>query len=69
MSRIDELIALLKECGVTPKLGLRQQGHMATVQQMLAMGATWDEIGLAIGWHGPTAKHWYELESNRELSI
>lgn len=62
MNKVDELVQLLKDCGVQIKIGLRQQGHLPTVERMLAEGATWDEIGKAIGWHGPTAKEWYGYE-------
>ena len=53
--------------GVPIKIGLRQQGHIPTVERMLAHGATWDEIGKAIGWHGPTAQRWYELDQAHKV--
>ena len=56
----DELDALLKECGVRIKFGLRAQGHIPTIERMLGEGKSWDEIGSAIGWHSQTAKEWYE---------
>lgn len=43
-------------------VGLRAQGHLPTVERMLATGATWDEIGAAIGWDGSTAQAWYAAE-------
>lgn len=49
--------------GVPVRIGLRQQGHLSTVERMRAEGATWDEIGKAIGWHGPTVAKWYEFET------
>jgi hypothetical protein len=51
------------------KIGLRQQGHMKTVARMLSAGATWDEIGAAIGWHGPTAQDWFGRELLAELEL
>lgn len=52
---------LLKEIfahlGSQPVLfGLRQQGKLELVEKMLTEGKSWDEIGKAIGWDGPTAK-------------
>ena len=43
--------------------GLRQQGHLPTVERMLADGKSWEEIGKAIGWCPITAKEFYERES------
>jgi hypothetical protein len=54
------LCDLLDEAGATVKFGLRQQGHVPTVERMLAAGATWPEIGRAIGWDGKAAQEWYE---------
>ena len=59
-SACEKLDAILKEGGIRVKFGLRAQGHIPKVNFMLAMGATWDEIGRAIGWHGPTVKQFYE---------
>ncbi len=60
MRNIDKLIEIL---GDTPVLiGLRQQGHIPTVERMVAEGRTWDEIGTAIGWDGKAAQEWYEVE-------
>lgn len=61
--RVADLAALLRDLDVPVRIGLTQQGHMATVEAMLAEGASWDEIGAAIGWHGPTAAQWYAIES------
>jgi hypothetical protein len=61
---IEELMKVLE--GVPVQIGLRQQGHIPTVERMLAAGKSWDEIGRAIGWHGPTAKQWYENEKDAE---
>lgn len=40
--------------------GLEAQGHIPTVEAMLAEGHTWREIGRSIGWDGETAKQYYE---------
>lgn len=57
---------MLQQLGVMAgdriRFGLRQQGHMPTIERMLAEGRTWHEIGAVIGWHPPTAKEWYERE-------
>ena len=39
--------------------GLKQQGHLPTIERMLKHGATWDEIGEEIGWCPETAKEHY----------
>jgi hypothetical protein len=42
--------------------GLRAQGHIPTIERMLADGADWDRIGIAIGWCPKTAKeHWERI--------
>lgn len=48
--------------GVKFAFGLRAQGHLPVIQRMLARGATWPEIGDAIGWCPDTAREWYERE-------
>ena len=40
--------------------GLESQGHIPTIEKMLAENKTWDEIGKTIGWHSPTAQEHYE---------
>ncbi len=63
MNAIDKLIEIL---GDTPVLiGLRQQGHMPTVERMVREGKTWEEIGSAIGWDGKAAHDWYEVEKGQ----
>lgn len=57
---IKELGDALKSSGMKIKFGLRAQGHIPTVRRMLAAGASWDEIGREIGWHGDTARKWFE---------
>jgi hypothetical protein len=60
---IRELDRILAEAGVTVKFGLREQGHMTTVDRMLAEGKTWDEIAKAVRWSdGETVKRFYETE-------
>ena len=43
--------------------GLRAQGHLSTIEKMLAEGASWDEIGKAINWDPATAKDFYVREA------
>ena len=40
--------------------GLTAQGHIPTIQSMLAADATWDEIGNKIGWCPKTAREHYD---------
>jgi len=35
---IKDLCDLLRECNVTPRIGLEAQGHIPTVERMLAEG-------------------------------
>ncbi len=53
-TRVDDLL------DVPFKFGLRAQGHIPTVERMLSEGASWSEIGRAIGWDGDTARDFYE---------
>jgi hypothetical protein len=55
-----ELGRILDEAGLKLAVGLEAQGHIPTVEAMLAQGRSWEAIGKAIGWHGPTAKAWHE---------
>lgn len=66
MDAVKALADLLREAGVRPLLGLRQQGHMPTVERMLKEGATWGEIGKAIGWVGKAVKESYRMETTLE---
>ncbi len=43
--------------------GLRAQGHLPTIERMLADGASWQAIGKTIGWCPDTAREWYEREA------
>lgn len=56
----DRLIEMLGDIPVA--IGLRQQGHMPTVARMLGEGASWEEIGKAIGWQVAAAEKWWEME-------
>lgn len=47
---------------VEVRFGLRAQGKLETVGEMLAEGRSWEDIGRAIGWDGETAKRFYEME-------
>jgi hypothetical protein len=61
----QQLGELLQEAGATLRIGLRQQGHLPIVERMRAEGASWDEIGSAIGWAGHAVEKWYAMETNR----
>jgi predicted Rossmann-fold nucleotide-binding protein len=63
----EELGRLLEDAGLRVVIGLRQQGHMPTVERMLTEGASWDAIGQAIGWNPRAAKEWYERETSESL--
>lgn len=45
--------------GVVCQFGLVQQGHIPTIEAMLGEGASWEEIGLKIGWCHKTAEQHY----------
>jgi len=47
--------------------GLRAQGHLPTVETMLAEGCAWDEIGIAIGWCPKTAAEYYGRERKEPI--
>lgn len=40
--------------------GLKAQGHIPTIERMLAEGKDWEAIGNVIGWCHKTAKEHYE---------
>lgn len=48
--------------------GLVAQGHIPTIERMLADGRDWDYIGGAIGWMPETAKEHYERYLERRKS-
>lgn len=56
----DDLLALFPElAGATFRVGLVSQGHVPTIERMLADGKSWVEIGAVIGWCPRTAEdHW-----------
>ena len=50
--------------------GLKAQGHIPTVERMLAEGETWAEIGKAIGWCPKTAERhygWYKVRLTESI--
>ncbi len=55
---VEALLKLLDDSGMV--MGLRAQGHVPTVMQMLCDGATWKDIGAAIGWDGDAAHDWFD---------
>lgn len=59
-SNSDELRELMGSAKFA--FGLRQQGHLPTVERMLSERASWQEIGREIGWDPATAREWYERE-------
>jgi len=59
---IQALGELLEEAGLTPKIGLRQQGHLPLISAMLGADASWEQIGRAIGWAPTAAKEWWDAE-------
>lgn len=64
----DDLMNALDSAGVRIVFGLRAQGHVPTVERMLASGFSWDQIGRSIGWYGPTVKEFYEREKRKAKS-
>lgn len=46
--------------------GLVKQGHIPTIEQMLAEGKSWDEIGQAIHWMPATAREYYEAYAQKK---
>ncbi len=62
---LKELAKILDDSGLKLKIGLKQQGHMPTIDRMLSEGKGWNEIAKAIGWSdGEVVKQWYETEQN-----
>lgn len=61
-SAVQQLSDLLRDNNIPVQVGLRAQGHIPTVERMLAEGKSWDEIGAAINWDGATAAEWYAYE-------
>ncbi len=56
---LDELQSLADMASLRVVFGLRQQGHIQLIAQMLLDGDDWADIGNAIGWCPKTArKHW-----------
>jgi hypothetical protein len=63
---MEDMSKLEKLLDVPIVFGLQAQGHIPTIQKMLAAGATWKEIGNKIGWCQNTAKEHYERYLQRE---
>lgn len=42
------------------QVGLGAQGHLVAVRRLVRAGASWEEIGAAIGWDGETAAAHYQ---------
>jgi hypothetical protein len=71
-STVDKLIALLERCeaearaagqpGLKVAFGLRAQGHLPTILDMLDQQKSWAEIGQVIGWDPETARLWFRRE-------
>lgn len=55
---MNEAIEKFLNCPVV--FGLEAQGHIQTVESMLADGKGWEEIGKAINWDGDTAEKFYQ---------
>lgn len=48
--------------------GLAAQGHLPTIETMLAAGSDWNEIGRRISWDGETARRYYERHLARSAA-
>ena len=49
--------------------GLEAQGHIPTIERMLAEGSNWEQIGKVIGWCHITAREQYEKYTRRDQTI
>ena len=56
----DEEIELNEVLNVPFLFGLEAQGHIPTIEAMLAENHTWDEIGDKIQWEPKTAREYFE---------
>lgn len=63
-----ETMKLLESLHIPFVFGLEAQGHIPTVERMLAEDATWDEIGKAIGWHGPAVADFFARYALRTIA-
>ena len=61
MDTRDPTLGLTDLLDATVVFGLAAQGHLPTMQTMLANGDGWDAIAKAIGWERATARAHYEL--------
>lgn len=64
---VQLLNRILAEGNVKILFGLQAQGHIPTVERMVTEGATWAEIGKAIGWDGQTAMRHYSWYLAKKL--
>ncbi len=55
-----ELAKLIDEAGLKLTFGLKAQGHVPTIREMLANGDDWNAIGKAIGWCPKTAREYWD---------
>lgn len=62
----DDMAELERLLDVPIVFGLVAQGHIPTVERMLAEGKTWDEIGAEIGWLPETSREHYERYRERK---
>ena len=46
--------------------GLKNQGHITTIEKMLAENKSWEEIGKTINWCPDTAKQHYSWHLKEE---
>lgn len=60
MSATERLVNLLRELEVPVRFGLEAQGHLPTVNAMIAEGKSWEAIGAVIGWNPSTAQKYFE---------
>lgn len=58
----DPLLKQIEAAGTSFAFGLRAQGHLPTIERMLADGKAWNDIGKEIGWHPETAQRFYARE-------
>ncbi len=60
----EEIRAALENAPVL--FGLRQQGHVPTIEKMLQEGSSWETIGQAIGWCPVAAEKHYKRYVERK---
>jgi hypothetical protein len=55
--------------GVPILFGLAAQGHLPTIETMLAAGSDWNEIRRRISWDGDAARRHYERHLARTAKL